>query len=354
MLYSSGTTGRPKGIKRPLTGASVDEPPTLIHMLRGVFGFDADTVYLSTAPLYHGAPLGFCRATQALGATVVCMEHFDSVNALAAVEEHRVTHSQWVPTMFVRMLKAPTAIRDRYDLSSMRFALHAAAPCPRLVKEQMLDWWGPIVHEYYTGTEGSGLTYASPQDWLAHPGTVGRPVFGIIHICDSGGTELPPGEAGLIYFEQPTIPFQYHNDPEKTRSGQHPTHPNWSTLGDIGLVDEDGFLYLTDRQAFMIISGGVNIYPQEIEDCLVLHDAVADVAVIGVPDAEMGESVKAVVQPAPGVEPSDELAATIIAYCRAHLAGYKIPRSVDFEAELPRLPTGKLCKQLLRARYWPA
>jgi acyl-CoA synthetase (AMP-forming)/AMP-acid ligase II len=354
MLYSSGTTGRPKGIMRELTGASVDEPSPLMPLVQRVFGFDADTVYLSTAPMYHAAPLGFCRAAQAMGATVVCMENFAPVDVLAAIEKHRVTHSQWVPTMFVRMLKAPAAIRDRYDLSSMRFALHAAAPCPRPVKEKMLEWWGPIIHEYYSGTEGNGLTYASPLDWLAHPGTVGRSMLGTIHICDADGTELPTGDAGIIYFERPTITFEYHNDPEKTRSGQHPAHPNWATLGDVGFVDKDRFLFLTDRLAFMIISGGVNIYPQEIEDCLVLHDAVADVAVIGVPDAEMGESVKAVVQPAPGVEPSDELAAALVAYCRAHLAGYKIPRSVDFDAELPRLPTGKLYKQIVRARYWPA
>jgi long-chain acyl-CoA synthetase len=354
MAYSSGTTGRPKGIKRPLSGLSIDEPMPLMTLFEGLFGINADAVYLSTAPLYHAAPLGFCMQAQSAGATVVCMEHFDPVETLVAIEEHGVTHSQWVPTMFVRMLKVAAEIRDRCDLSSMRLAVHAAAPCPRAVKEQMLDWWGPIIHEYYGGTEGNGLTYVSPEDWLAHPGTVGQPLFGTIHICDAEGNELPAGDDGTIYFEQPVVPFEYHNDPEKTRAGQHPAHPTWSTLGDIGYLDEDGYLFLTDRQAFMIISGGVNIYPQEIEDCLVMHEAVGDVAVIGVPDADMGESVKAIIQPAPGVEPSDELAATLVAYCRTHLAGYKVPRSVDFEAELPRLPTGKLYKQVLRARYWPA
>jgi long-chain acyl-CoA synthetase len=205
---------------------------------------------------------------------VVCLEHFDPVEALAAVEEHRVTHSQWVPTMFVRMLKAGAEVRDRYDLSSMRYATHAAAPCPLLVKQQMFEWWGPIIHEYYAGTEGNGLTYATPEDWLAHPGTVGRPLSGVIHICDPDGAEVATGEVGTIFFEQPVVAFEYHNDSVKTRTGQHPAHSNWSTLGDIGYVDEDGFLFLTDRQAFMIISGGVNIYPQKIEDCLVLHDAV--------------------------------------------------------------------------------
>jgi long-chain acyl-CoA synthetase len=353
MNYSSGTTGRPKGIRRSLTGASIDEPMRMTAMVGGLFGFDTDTVYLSTAPLYHMAPLGFCLASHTLGATVVCMEHFEPLDALAAIEHYRVTHSQWVPTMFVRMLKAPVDIRDRYDLSSMQFALHAAAPCPRPVKEQMLDWWGPIVHEYYSGTEGNGLTYVSPEDWLAHPGTVGRAMLGIIHVCDPDGKDVPAGVAGTVFFEQPTVGFEYHNDPEKTRSGQHPAHANWATLGDIGYVDKDGFLFLTDRQAFMIISGGVNIYPQEIEDCLVMHEVVADVAVIGVPDTEMGESVKAIVQLVAGVEPSEELAATLIAHCRANLAGYKVPRSIEFEAELPRLPTGKLYKQVLRARYWP-
>jgi fatty-acyl-CoA synthase len=251
--------------------------------------------------------------------------------------------------MFVRMLKAGAEVRDRYDLSSMRYATHAAAPCPLLVKQQMFEWWGPIIHEYYAGTEGNGLTYATPEDWLAHPGTVGRPLSGVIHICDPDGAEVATGEVGTIFFEQPVVAFEYHNDSVKTRTGQHPAHSNWSTLGDIGYVDEDGFLFLTDRQAFMIISGGVNIYPQKIEDCLVLHDAVADVAVIGVPDDEMGESVKAIVQPSPGIEPSNAVGKALIAHCRAHLAGYKIPRSVDFVAELPRLATGKLFKQDLRA-----
>jgi fatty-acyl-CoA synthase len=353
MLYSSGTTGQPKGIKRPLSGASVEEPLALMALLKMLFGFDGDSVYLSTAPLYHTAALGFGMATQAIGATVVCLEHFDPEEALAAIPRYHVTCSQWVPTMFVRMLKAPAEIRDRYDLSSLKFAIHAAAPCPRPVKEQMLDWWGPIIHEYYGGTEGNGMTYASPPDWLAHPGTVGRAIHGTVHICDPDGHQQPTGEAGTVYFAQPTVPFEYHNDAEQTRSGQHPDHPTWSTLGDIGYLDNDGFLFLTDRKAFMIISGGVNIYPQEIEDCLVGHDAVADVAVIGVPDPDMGEAVKAIVQPAAGIDATDDLAAALIAHCRAHLAGYKIPRSVDFEAELPRLPTGKLYKKDLRARYWP-
>jgi fatty-acyl-CoA synthase len=352
MLYSSGTTGRPKGIKRPLSGDTVDNPPALLALLQLVFGFDEHTRYLSTAPLYHTAPLGFSMGVQILGGTVVCMEHFDPIEALRAIETHRVTHSQWVPTMFVRMLKLTEEQRNGFDLSSHQVAIHAAAPCPAPVKAQMLEWWGPIIHEYYGGTEGNGMTYASPQDWLAHPGTVGKALFGAIRICDEDGNEVPTGEVGTVYFEQPEMPFEYHNDPERTRSSQHPRHPGWSTLGDIGYVDEDGFLYLTDRKAFMIISGGVNIYPQEIEDCLIVHPKVADVAVIGVPNPDMGEEVKAVVQPAPGVEPSEDLAGELLAHCREHLAGYKVPRSIDFEAELPRLPTGKLYKRLLRDRYW--
>ncbi|MGH9136974.1 MAG: acyl-CoA synthetase [Acidimicrobiales bacterium] len=353
MLYSSGTTGRPKGIRRPLSGDTVDAPPPLLSLLQLVFRFDADTVYLSPAPLYHTAPLAYCWVTQVIGGTVVCMAKFDPVDALAAIERYRATHSQWVPTMFVRMLKHPEEERKRFDVSSMQVAIHAAAPCPVAVKQQMLDWWGPIIHEYYGGTEGNGITYASPEDWLAHPGTVGRAIFGTIRICDDEGNELPTGRDGVVYFEQPDVVFEYHNDPDKTRSGQHPQHSTWSTLGDIGHLDDDGFLHLTDRKAFMIISGGVNIYPQEIEDCLVVHPTVADVAVIGVPNAEMGEEVKAVVEPADGVEPSEAVATELLAYCREHLAGYKVPRSVDFIDELPRLPTGKLYKRVLRDRYWP-
>jgi acyl-CoA synthetase (AMP-forming)/AMP-acid ligase II len=352
MLYSSGTTGRPKGIARPLSGASIVDGFPIGQMLGGLFRFDQSSVYLSPAPLYHSAPLGFTLSTQSLGGTVVMMRGFDPVGALSAIERYRVTHSQWVPTMFTRMLKLPEEDRRRFDLSSHRVAIHAAAPCPRPVKEAMFEWWGPIIHEYYGGTELNGLTYVGPEDWLAHPGTVGRPLLGQLHICDEKGEELPVGEAGIIYFELPATTFEYYKDPDQTRAAQHVEHPNWTTLNDVGRVDEDGYLYLTDRASFMIVSGGVNIYPQEIEDCLIMHPQVEDAAVIGVPNEEMGEEVKAVVQVSPGVDPGADLERELLAYARQHLSHYKCPRSIDFEAELPRQPTGKLYKRVLRDRYW--
>ncbi len=353
MLYSSGTTGRPKGILRPLpeTAASEGVSP-VAPLLEALWGFGPDTVYLSPAPLYHSAPLGFCTATQSLGGTVVMMERFEPEQALAFIERYRATHSQWVPTMFSRMLKLPEEVRARYDLSSLRVAIHAAAPCPEGVKRAMIDWWGPVLYEYYAGTEFNGFTHVSSEEWLARPGTVGRALLGTLHICDESGRELPPRTPGIVYFEQETLPFTYHNDPEKTRSAQHPEHPTWTALGDVGWVDEEGYLYLTDRATYMIISGGVNIYPQEIEDQLVLHPKVADVAVIGVPDPDMGEAVKAVVQPMEGVETGPALERELIEWCRERLAHFKCPRSVDFLDALPRLPTGKLYKRLLRDRYW--
>jgi acyl-CoA synthetase (AMP-forming)/AMP-acid ligase II len=352
MLYSSGTTGRPKGIARPPSVGSASEGFAFARLIGALFQMDPETVYLSPAPLYHSAPLGFCLSVQALGGTVILMRSFDPVGALEAIDRHAVTHSQWVPTMFVRMLKLPEAERARFKLDSHQVAVHAAAPCPRPVKEAMFEWWGPIIHEYYGGSELNGLTYVGPQEWLSHPGTVGRAVLGTIHICDEGGRELPTGEAGLVYFELPTRTFHYHKDPAQTRSSQHPDHAGWTALGDVGYLDGDGYLYLTDRATFMIISGGVNIYPQEIEDCLILHPKVEDVAVFGVPNPEMGEEVKAVVQPAAGVEPGPALEQELLAFTRERLSHYKCPRSVDFEPGLPRLPTGKLYKRLLRDRYW--
>ena len=354
MLYSSGTTGRPKGVRPPLPERDVSEPgDTMVAMFSKYFGFTSDTVYLSPAPLYHAAPLRTCATVQALGGTALVMERFDAEAALAAIEHHRVTHSQWVPTMFVRMLKLPAELRARFDLSSIQVAIHAAAPCPVEVKRQMMDWWGPILHEYYSSTELNGLTIIGPQEWLAKPGSVGKAALGTIHVCDEGGSELSRGEDGMVYFERDQMPFEYWGDPEKTASTQHPKHPTWTAVGDIGHVDADGYLYLTDRKAFMIISGGVNIYPQEVENELTLHPAIADVAVIGVPDAEMGEQVKAVVQLVPGREGSDKLAEELIAFAKRNLASYKAPKSVDFVEALPRTPTGKLVKGELRKRYWP-
>ena len=355
MLYSSGTTGKPKGIKRPLQdrSATLGNPGSAATV--AIFGIDGNAVYLSPAPLYHSAPCGYVTGITQLGGTVVMMDKFDAENALTLIEKYKVTHSMWVPTMFVRMLKLDAATRTRYDLSSHRCAIHAAAPCPAEVKRQMIDWWGPIIEEFYSSTEMAGFARVNSAEWLAHPGTVGRSQGKPFHICDDEGNELPVGEAGTIYGEvELNIPFTYHKDEGKTVSASHPDHPEWRTVGDVGYLDEDGFLYLTDRKAFMIISGGVNIYPQQIEDALALHPKIADVAVIGVPHEELGEEVKAVVEPAPGIEPSDLLAQEIMDFVREKLGRQLTPRSVDFTDELPRLPTGKLYKKAVRARYWPA
>ena len=253
--------------------------------------------------------------------------------------------------MFVRMLKLEPAERAGFDLSSHTHAIHAAAPCPVEVKRQMIEWWGPIITEYYGGTEGNGFTVITSQEALERPGSVGRANVGIIRICDDEGTELPTGRDGLVYFERETLPFAYHNDPEKTRRAQHPAHPTWTTLGDIGHLDADGYLYLTDRKAFMIISGGVNIYPQQIEDALVTHPKVRDAAVIGIPNPDLGEEVKAIVEPADGIEPDDALAEELTAYLKTRVARYMIPKSIDFIDALPRMPTGKLSKAVLRDKY---
>jgi len=356
LLYSSGTTGRPKGVRPPLPAHRLDEEPAaLTKLARALFGFDTQPlVYLSPAPLYHAAPLRWCGTVHALGGTVVVMDRFDAERALAAIEQYRVTHSQWVPTMFVRLLRLPEQVRHARDLTSHRIAIHAAAPCPVDVKQAMIDWWGPILREYYAATEGNGMTCIDSAQWATHPGSVGRAVHGTLHICDDDGTELPPGESGTIYFEQAEPAFEYLHDQEKTRVSRHPRHPSWSTVGDMGFLDPDGYLFLTDRKAFMIISGGVNIYPQEIEGALALHPAVADVAVIGVPHPEMGEEVKAVVQPAPGASPGAELAAELTGYLRGRLAGFKIPRSFDFVPDLPRTPTGKLLKNEVKQLYGAA
>jgi long-chain acyl-CoA synthetase len=286
-----------------------------------------------------------------LGGTVVVMEKFDAEYFLALVQRERVTHTQVVPTMLVRLMKLLPEARKRYDLSSLVCLLHSAAPCPIEVKYQVIEWLGPIVDEFFSATEGNGMTFISALEWLKHPGSVGRPRLGIPHVCDEEGNELPVGETGLVYFEQEQVSFEYHGDPEKTLASRHSEHENWSALGDIGYVDEDGYLYLTDRKAFTIISGGVNVYPAEIESCLIMHPKVTDVAVFGMPDFEMGEYVQAVVQPAEGVEASPHLAEELRSYAMENLARYKVPRAIDFRSELPRLPTGKLYKEQLRDEY---
>jgi len=353
MLYSSGTTGRPKGVTGKFEEKSlIDTPVGVTGLLSMLFGGTADSIYLSPAPLYHAAPLRFCMAMQALGGTVVMMEHFDPEQYLALIDRYRTTLSQVVPTMFIRLIKLPADVRGKYDVSSMRTIVHAAAPCPIPVKHAIIDWFGPIVHEYYAGTEGNGFVYCNSEMWLAHPGTVGTPIGCTVHICGDDLEELPHYESGTIYFEG-GAQFEYHNDAEKTASSRHPK--GWSTLGDVGYLDDDNFLYLTDRKAYMIISGGVNIYPQEAENALVTHPKVVDCAVFGVPNDDFGEEVKAVVQP---VEmPADDdaaraLAGELIAYCKTQLADVKCPRTIDFRTELPRHPTGKLYKRLLKDEYW--
>ncbi|GAA4697822.1 acyl-CoA synthetase [Nocardioides conyzicola] len=352
LLYSSGTTGRPKGIKPPLPPIAVDEPGYVYPTVFGsLYGFDEDTVYLSPAPVYHAAPLRFGGVIHTLGGTLVMMEKFDAEAALRAIERYGVTHTQMVPTMFVRMLKLPEEVRASYDVGSLQVVVHAAAPCPVDVKRRMIEWFGPIIHEYYASTESNGATFIDSQAWLEKPGSVGTALMGIIRICADDGSVLGPGEVGTVYFEREQRTFSYHNDPEKTVSTQHPDHENWTTVGDLGYLDEDGYLFLTDRKAFMIISGGVNIYPQEIEDLFSLHPAVTDIAVIGVPDDEMGERVVAFVEAAPSAVPGDALAAELTAYARERIAHFKVPREFHFRDELPRTPTGKMVKGRLRDEY---
>jgi len=348
MLYSSGTTGRPKGVVDRLPFAPLGTPPGVAALLQTRWGFGADSVYLSPAPLYHAAPLRFNMTVHRFGGTSVVMESFDAAEALALIERHRVTHTQMVPTMFIRMLKLPEEQRRAFDLGSLRCVIHAAAPCPPAVKEAMIDWLGPIVHEYYASTENALFTAITPEEALRRPGSVGRALVGVPHVLDDDGREQPPGVPGTIWSEGGPD-FEYHNDPEKTASA-HDEH-GWTSVGDVGYLDEDGYLYLTDRKADVIISGGVNVYPQEAESLLVTHPAVADVAVFGVPHEELGEVVKAVVQPTSMEDAGPALEARLLEFCTQRLARYKCPRSIDFEAELPRHPTGKLYKRLLRDRY---
>ncbi|GAB2981968.1 acyl-CoA synthetase [Amycolatopsis acidiphila] len=345
MLYSSGTTGRPKGILPELPATPFGTGLPIDHLMAGRFGFGRDTVYLSPGPIYHAAPLGWTTGTVRNGGTVVVMEKFDAEQTLRLIERHGVTHGQFVPTMFVRMLKLPGEIRSRYDVSSLRVAVHAAAPCPVEVKEKVIDWFGPKLVEFYAGSEGSGFCLIDTPAWLTHKGSVGKPVMGEVHVCDDDGTELGPGEVGTVWFGG-TRRFAYHRDPEKTASVHNDR--GWSTLGDLGQVDEEGYLYLSDRRTDLILSGGVNIYPREIEDVLALHPAVEDVAVIGVPDPEFGQRVHAVVHPAGAARP--ELADELIAYCRDRLGHYKCPKTVSF-ADVPRLPSGKILRRELMKRH---
>ncbi|MBB4632702.1 AMP-binding protein [Sphingosinicella soli] len=348
MLYSSGTTGRPKGVTGPLPQGPIDEATPLFMLTKALYGFGETMIYLSPAPLYHAAPLRYSMAVHRSGGTLVVMKTFEPERYLALVAQYRITHTQLVPTMFVRMLKLPDDIRARCDLSSLKVAIHAAAPCPVEVKRRMIDWWGETIHEYYASTEGTGFCAVGPQEWLKKPGTVGRSLLGEIRILDADDQPLPPGREGRIYFAGGGG-FSYHNDPEKTKDAQHPDHG--ATFGDIGYVDEDGYLFLTDRAAYMIITGGVNVYPQEAENVLVMHPKVADVAVFGIPHEEMGEEVKAVVQPRDWADAGPALEAELIAFARAQLSHVKCPRSIDFDPALPRHDTGKLYKRLLKDRY---
>jgi len=353
MVYSSGTTGRPKGLKyASAPGGPVQANPAAV-MFSGHYGLDTNTVYLSPAPLYHSAPMGMTSAMQSIGATAIVMDKFDPEGFLNAIERYKITATMVVPTMFIRLLALPDEVRNRYDLSSLKTVIHAAAPCPVPVKHAMIDWLGPVIEEFYAGSEGNGHVMISSAEWLARPGSVGRAVVGQLHICDDDGQELPVGEIGTIYFGGGQ-PINYHNDPAKSAAARNPLHPDWTTMGDVGRVDGEGYLYLSDRKDFMIISGGVNIYPQEVENLLITHPAIADAAVFGVPNTAFGEEVKAVIQLKNWGDASDAFATELIGWCKEGLADVKCPRSIDFERELPRAETGKLYKKELKARYWPA
>ena len=352
MVYSSGTTGRPKGLKfASATGSPVQANPAAMMFSRH-YGLDDETIYLCPAPLYHSAPMGMTSGIQSLGGTAVIMDKFDPEAFLQAIERWKITATMVVPTMFIRLLALPEEVRRRYDLSSLKTVIHAAAPCPVPVKHAMIAWLGPIIEEFYAGSEGNGHVMISSAEWLERPGSVGRAVVGQIHICDDDGNELPVGATGTIYFSGGRQ-INYHNDPAKSASAQNPRHADWTTMGDVGRVDVAGYLFLSDRKDFMIISGGVNIYPQEVENLLITHPAVADAAVFGVPNADFGEEVKAVIQPKRWDDATDQLAHDLMAWCRAQLADLKCPRSIDFERELPRAETGKLYKTELKSRYWP-
>lgn len=350
MLYSSGTTGRPKGVRTPLADVPPTIPPLRHQLLLENFGFSSDTVFINPGPFYHAAPLRNMMTVHRMGGTVVGFRKFDAETVLRAIERYRGTHGFFVPTMFIRMLQLPDALRSGIDVSTMRCAIHAAAPCTVETKEAMMAWWGPVLYELYGGTEGCGHTFISPQEWLRKKGSVGKAAPGCrIRIVDEDNREVGPNQNGLIYMGNGRR-FDYYKDAGKTADAHDPE--GLSTMGDIGYLDGDGYLFLTDRRAHMIISGGVNIYPQEAENILSTHPAIADVAVIGIPHPDLGEEVKAVVQPRETPADPDALAADIIGYCRARLSSYKCPRSVDFVPELPRNEAGKLLKRVVKQRYW--
>lgn len=348
MLYSSGTTGTPKGVKPALTGQPLGSTCVIAGLLKAGFGVDSNTTYLSPAPYYHAAPLKWSQGVTALGGTVVLMQKFRALESLQAVESYKVTHSQWVPTMFSRLLALSGDEQSKFDLSSQKVAVHAAAPCPIPVKQAMIDWWGPILVEYYSSTETIGMTLVASEDWVKKPGTVGRALLGKVQIVNEAGKNCPVGEDGLVYFSDGPQ-FSYHKDEEKTRDAYN--EHGWSTVGDIGHVDSDGFLYLTDRKSNMIITGGVNVYPQEVENLLISHPKIFDAAVIGTPHEDLGEEVRAVIQLNHGIEPSAELKKELTEYTREHLSHIKCPRAIDFSDALPREPNGKLLKRLLKEQY---
>jgi len=349
MLYSSGTTGKPKGIRRALTPfADRHKPEAGLESWQRSFQIDGSAIYLSPAPLYHAAPLRYCMRVLNLGGTCVIMKKFDAQRCLEAIDAHCVTHSQWVPTMFVRMLELEPEVRAQYKLTTMKMAVHAAAPCSIHVKEAMLAWWGDIINEYYAGSEVAGTTWITPQEWREHRGSVGRPILGKVHIVGESGEELGPDQIGRIYFSG-AANFAYLNDPEKTKSAYN--DKGWATYGDIGHVDRDGYLYLSDRRDDLILSGGVNIYPFEIESVLSKHSDVQDVAIIGVPDKTFGEVPKAIVQLRMGLSADISRAQSLIDFAQSQLAKIKLPRTIVFEPQLPRLETGKLLRRVLKEKF---
>ena len=351
MVYTSGTSGRPKGVRRPLTGADPDGVPQVSVWFFGLFGLEpfGGHVHLCCSPLYHTAVMNFAVISLQLGHPVVVMDRWDPQEMLRLIETHRVTHSHMVPTQFRRLLALPGEVRTGYDLSSMRVMIHGAAPCPHEVKRRMLDWWGPVVLEYYAASEGGG-TLITAGDWLERPGSVGQAWPGSrVRVLDPDGEDVPPGRPGTVYLQMGDATFEYLGDAEKTRQSRR---GRMFTVGDIGYLDEDGYLYLCDRKSDVIITGGVNVYPAEIEGELAVHPAVADVAVFGIPHDEWGEEIKAVVQPEPGVTTGPELTGELLAFLGGRLAKFKLPRSVDYVEELPRDPNGKLYKRLLRDPYW--